>query len=52
MQPVIAELQPVEGGRYAGRIEVSMAGDWYLLVTGRTGDGAVFEHTESLDGLR
>lgn len=52
MQPAVTEMRSVEDERYAGTVEITMAGDWYLLVTGRTGDGRPFEHTESLAGVR
>lgn len=33
MKPVFAELMENEPGKYAGTIEFTMGGDWFLLVT-------------------
>jgi hypothetical protein len=40
MRPAFAQLNEVEPGRYAGSIEFSMAGDWFLLLSGEVpGEG-------------
>jgi len=39
MRPLFADLQEVGAGRYAGTLELTMAGDWSLAVTGELPDG-------------
>ncbi len=52
MRPVFAQLAENEPGHYAGTIEFTMGGDWFLLLTGHTPDGRTFEKKIDVPGVR
>lgn len=52
MQPVFARLEETGPGRYEGRIEFTMGGDWFLLVSGQTPDGRRFEKKIDVAGVK
>jgi len=39
MKPVFADAKEVKPGRYEADLEWTMAGDWFVLVTGKLADG-------------
>lgn len=52
MSPVQTRLRELAPGRYEAGFELSMAGDWYLVLAGRTEEGASFEHQIDLRGVQ
>lgn len=52
MKPSFAELHEEEPGVYRGAIEFTMGGDWYLLITAKTPDGAIAEHKIDVAGVQ
>lgn len=52
MSPVQTRLRELAPGRYEAGFELSMAGDWYLVLAGRTEEGASFEHQIDLPGVQ
>lgn len=48
MKPVFARLEEAAPGRYAGTIEFTMGGDWFLLLDGRYADGRRFRKKVSV----
>lgn len=52
MTPVRKALRELTPGRYEARFELSMAGDWYIRVFGRTGDERYFEKVIDLPGVQ
>lgn len=51
MVPVFADAQETEPGRYLGTLEFSMAGDWYVVVTGTLPNGRKFERQLEVKGV-
>lgn len=43
MKPSFSELQETDPGTYAGTLEFTMAGDWFILVTATMPDGRRIE---------
>ena len=52
MQPVIGEAAEVEPGRYAATLELTMSGDWVLLLEATLPDGRTLRRQEELPGVR
>lgn len=52
MRPVFAHLAETEPGRYAGKLEFTMGGDWFLLLTGRLPEGGRFDKKVDVPGVR
>ncbi|MES1244251.1 MAG: FixH family protein [Acidobacteriota bacterium] len=52
MAPVQAPAAEVSPGRYVGRLDLSMAGDWVLLVDARLRDGRILHRQIELPGVR
>lgn len=52
MAPVPATAAEVSPGRYVGRMELSMAGDWVVLVDARLRDGRTLHRRIELPGVR
>jgi hypothetical protein len=52
MAPVFAAVEEIEPGRYRAPIEFTMAGDWFLLVTGELPGGARFERKIDVANVR
>lgn len=52
MKPSFAEMTEVEPGRYAGTLDFTMGGDWFLLVTATTPAGEVVERKVDVPGVR
>jgi hypothetical protein len=51
MQPTFATLEERGGGLYAGTIEFTMGGDWFLLVTAELEDGRQIERRLDVPGV-
>jgi hypothetical protein len=51
MKPSFAQLQEVEPGQHAGSLRFTMGGDWYLLVTATTAEGAKIQHKIDVPGV-
>ncbi len=52
MKPSFAELHEGEPGRYAGKLEFTMGGDWFILVTAKTSDGQIVERKIDVPGVQ
>jgi YtkA-like len=52
MQPVFADLEETEPGRYAGSLNFTMGGDWFILVTGTLADGRRVEDKIDVPGVK
>lgn len=52
MRPVFARLEETAPGLYAGTIEFTMGGDWFLLVSGRRDDGVRFDRKVDVPGVK
>ena len=52
MAPVSATASEVSPGRYAGRMDLPMAGDWVFLVDARLRDGRTLHRQIELPGVR
>jgi hypothetical protein len=52
MKPVFSTLRQTSPGRYEGTLEFTMAGDWFLIITGRLPDGRRIEETVDVPGVR
>ena len=51
MTPVFAEAKEIETGRYYSSIELSMAGDWVILVYSTLADGRKVERQFEIKGV-
>ena len=51
MVPVFADARETEPGRYRSTLELSMAGDWYILVTATLPDNRKFERQFEIKGV-
>lgn len=52
MVPVFATLRPTTAGRYEGSLEFTMAGDWFLLVSGQLADGRRVDQKIDVPGVQ
>lgn len=52
MQPVFADLEETEPGRYTGSLNFTMGGDWFILVTGTLADGSRVEDKIDVPGVK
>ena len=52
MKPVFARLEETEPGRYAGKIEFTMGGDWFLLLSGTSASGGLFTRKVDVPGVK
>jgi hypothetical protein len=52
MKPSFAELREVEPGRYAGTLQFTMGGDWFILVMAETPDGKTVQRKIDVRGVR
>lgn len=52
MRPVLAEARAVAPDRWLADVELSMAGDWVVVVDARLADGRDIERTLPLRGVR
>jgi hypothetical protein len=51
MKPVFTHLQEIDPGRYAGSIEFTMGGDWFLLLSGMSSGGEKFSKQVNVPGV-
>lgn len=51
MAPVFADAKEIEPGVYRSTLELSMAGDWYVLVTASWSDNRKFEQQFKIEGV-
>ena len=51
MKPVFSTLRPTAPGRYEGTLEFTMAGDWFVLVTGQLADGRRINEKVDVPGV-
>lgn len=51
MKPVFTTLKESEPGSYAGTIEFTMGGDWFLLLTGQRPGGGLLEMKVDVPGV-
>lgn len=51
MAPVFAEAKEIEPGRYGSTLELSMAGDWHVLVFVTLPDNRKFERQFEIKGV-
>jgi hypothetical protein len=52
MKPSFADLKETSPGTYAGTLDFTMGGDWFVLVTGQTADGKRIEHKIDVKGVQ
>ncbi len=52
MKPSFAEVSEIAPGEYAGTLDFTMAGDWFVLVTATTPDGEVVERKIDVPGVQ
>jgi hypothetical protein len=52
MVPVFADARETAPGRYDAEMHFTMAGDWYLVVSGRLADGRRLERRFDVRGVR
>ncbi|MEO8164467.1 MAG: FixH family protein [Betaproteobacteria bacterium] len=52
MKPSFADLREIEPGRYAGTLEFTMGGDWFILVTARTPEGKTVQRKIDVPGVK
>ena len=52
MTPVIADASETEPGRYSATMELSMAGDWFIIVYMTLPDGGKVKRQFEIKGVR
>jgi YtkA-like len=52
MAPAFGDVKEVAAGSYEGRLDLSMPGDWVILVHGRLADGTRLERQVSVPGVQ
>jgi hypothetical protein len=52
MKPVFSELKETESGRYTGKLDFTMGGDWFVLVTGNLADGQPLNEKVDVPGVQ
>lgn len=52
MQPVVAAAREVAPGRYEAALDLTMAGDWILLLEATLPDGTTIRRRHELTGVR
>lgn len=52
MKPSFADLQESSPGRYSGTLDLTMGGDWFLIVTAQTADGRTIEKIIDVPGVK
>jgi hypothetical protein len=49
MAPVFSDVKEIAPGEYQGSVDLTMPGDWVLLVHGKLADGEKLERQVELD---
>jgi hypothetical protein len=52
MKPSFADARQQKPGVYEADLELTMAGDWYVVVSGKLADGKKFEKKLALEGVK
>ena len=52
MKPSFATLEEKEPGQYAGTLNFTMGGDWFLLITAKTSSGETLEEKIDVPGVK
>lgn len=52
MKPVMAMAEESESGRYSATIELTMAGDWFFIITSTLADDRVVKREIEIPGVR
>jgi hypothetical protein len=52
MKPSFADLEEVKPGRYEGDLELTMGGDWFVLIDGTLADGRKFRKKIDVPGVK
>ena len=52
MKPVFADAKEEKAGRYRAETEFTMAGDWFVLVTGKLADGRLVNKKIDVKGVK
>ena len=52
MRPVFASAREVAPGTYEAPLELTMGGDWFLLIDAKLADGGTFNRQVDLPGVR
>lgn len=52
MKPSFADLREDEPGRYSGRLDFTMGGDWFILVSAKTPEGKMVERKIDVPGVK
>jgi hypothetical protein len=52
MTPSFADAPEVEPGQYRGELELTMGGDWFVLISARLADGRALKRKVDIPGVR
>jgi hypothetical protein len=52
MRPVFADAKEVEPGKYEATLELTMGGDWFVLITGTLPDGRKLHRKVDVPGVK
>ncbi|MCA8993239.1 MAG: FixH family protein [Planctomycetaceae bacterium] len=52
MKPVFSKLTETAPGKYTGKLEFTMGGDWFVLVTGQLADGHQLNEKVDVPGVK
>jgi hypothetical protein len=52
MEPVFADAKETEPGLYQAELELTMGGDWFVLVSARLADGRALQRKVDVRGVR
>jgi hypothetical protein len=52
MKPVFADAKEMQPGVYEGTLELTMGGDWFVLITGKLADGRSLKEKVDVPGVK
>ena len=52
MKPVFADAREVEPGKYEAALELTMGGDWFVVVNGTLADGRKLKRKVDVPGVK
>ena len=52
MKPVFADAKEVEPGKYEATLDLTMGGDWFVLITGALADGRKLNRKMNVPGVK